>query len=118
MPLSGEAGSFAVLVEEQPLAPGISGGETIPQVVDHRGAGAFPGGDDGQHGRVALVGLVVEDHRVELSLTLLGDGEKCGLGADQHMRVARRQDLPGLIAEVGIEARQRATLRSRDLEER
>jgi len=32
------------------------------------------------------------------------------------VKVARREDLPELIAEVGIETKQRATLRSRDLE--
>ena len=37
---------------------------------------------------------------------------------DAHVKVARREDLPDLIAEVGIETKQRATLRSRDLEGR
>ncbi len=35
-----------------------------------------------------------------------------------HVKIARRDDLPDLIAEVGIETKQRATLRSRDLEGR
>jgi len=35
---------------------------------------------------------------------------------DIPVKVGRREDLPDLIAEVGIETKQRATLRSRDLE--
>jgi Rad3-related DNA helicase len=37
---------------------------------------------------------------------------------DAPVKIARREDLPDLIAEVGIETKQRATLRSRDLEGR
>jgi hypothetical protein len=37
---------------------------------------------------------------------------------DVPVQIARREELPGLIAEVGIEAKQRATLRDRNLEER
>ena len=33
-----------------------------------------------------------------------------------HVKVARREDLPDLIAEVGIETKQRATLRNPNLE--
>jgi Rad3-related DNA helicase/DNA polymerase III epsilon subunit-like protein len=38
--------------------------------------------------------------------------------AEVPVQIARREELAGLIAEVGIEAKQRATLRDRDLEER
>jgi Rad3-related DNA helicase len=37
---------------------------------------------------------------------------------DAPVKIARREDLPDLIAEVGIETKQHATLRSRDLEGR
>jgi ATP-dependent DNA helicase DinG len=37
---------------------------------------------------------------------------------DVSVQISRREELPDLIAEVGIEAKQRATLRGRDLEER
>ena len=56
-------------------------------VVDHRGTGAFPGGDDGQHRRITLVGLVVEDHRVEFCLTELRDWQESCLGTGQDMRI-------------------------------
>ncbi len=91
-PLAGEGGPLAVLVEEQALAPGPAGGEGVARVVDHGGAGALAGGDDRQHGRVALVGLVVEDHRVELGDALLRDRQEGRLGADEDVRVAADEE--------------------------
>ena len=72
--LPGEASAFPILVEEQALTPGEAGREGIADVVNDGRAGTLAGGHDDQDSRIALIGLVVEDHRVELGFALFGYG--------------------------------------------
>jgi hypothetical protein len=108
--LAGEGRPLAILVEEEPLAPGPTASrEGVPVVVDDRGAGSLPGRQDREHRRIALRRLVVEEDRVEGRQALLGDGKETSLGADQDMGIAGRQQrgalaLPGLaVMEVAAQ---------------
>ena len=65
LPAAGQAGPLTTGVEEQSLTPGTAVGERIARVVDHGDAGALRGGEDGEHGRVSLNRLVVEEDWIE-----------------------------------------------------
>ena len=62
------------LVEEQALPPGEAGGKGVTDVVDDGGARPLSRGDNSENGRIALVGLIVEDHGIESRLAMLRYG--------------------------------------------